>query len=104
MKMQSLEKIAENPMGANITELLVLASDPLGDFKKINGGEISSKQTDEVVEALQHHFAYGQSLIPRLRYHLQGLEPGRGKFTSVLSVPNTFELLKLILKNMNLGY
>lgn len=96
--MLPLEKIADDPLSSSISELLILATDPLGDFGRVNG-PLTSGQKEDIIVALKEHFAYGGGLIKRFEYDRKAIEFPRGGFNVHQNVPNTFELLRAFLEH-----
>lgn len=94
--MLPLEKIAENPRAATISENLVLVADPFEDAKK--RGILSPAKIDEVISALKDHFVYGASLIERFHGDLVSIESSMTHFDRMV-VANAFEMLKILLEN-----
>lgn len=93
--MLPLEKIAENPKAATISENLVLVADPYGDFRRQHGN-LRPERMDEIIAALKDHFAYGEGLISRFRHDLGSLE-SRGTVFNEISAGNAYDMLKILL-------
>ena len=87
-----LEWIVDNPLGAMPAQILVALADPFEDI-----GVLSSIQRNDLVEALQIHFAHGSRLVKEMSKDLQNFEPRRGGYIDC-EVGNAFELLNRILK------